>query len=182
MDIYLVRHGEAATDWGKSSDPGLSELGREQARDTATDLLTLLPDNVSLLSSPLLRARETAQALAELMDKPVVVDDTYREIPARVALTERKAWLGAFMAGEWSDQPDYLIAWRDALHQELALLPNTTVIFSHFLAINAIVGKLTDRSETVCFYPDNASVTHFKISNGQLELASLGQQMQTVVN
>jgi broad specificity phosphatase PhoE len=99
MDIYLVRHGEAATAWGKSSDPGLSELGIQQACAAAQALLAELPDDVSLLSSPLLRARETARAPSVLISKPVIIDDTHREIPACVTLPERKAWLGEFMAG-----------------------------------------------------------------------------------
>jgi len=35
MDIFLVRHGEAAASWGESPDPGLSELGRRQAEVAA---------------------------------------------------------------------------------------------------------------------------------------------------
>jgi len=35
ISIYLVRHGEAAASWGESSDPGLSELGWQQAEDAA---------------------------------------------------------------------------------------------------------------------------------------------------
>mgnify|MGYP001817061393 FL=1 len=56
------------------------------------------------------------------------------------------------------------------------------MIFSHFLAINAVVGQITGQPETVCFLPDNASITHLRNIGGSLELVSLGQQMQTVVN
>ena len=35
MDIYLVRHGEAAASWAQATDPGLSEFGHEQARAAA---------------------------------------------------------------------------------------------------------------------------------------------------
>ena len=31
MKIFLIRHGEAAQSWDQSADPGLSELGKEQA-------------------------------------------------------------------------------------------------------------------------------------------------------
>ena len=182
MDIYLVRHGKAATAWGKSSDPGLSKLGQEQASATANALLPELDDEVNLLSSPLLRAVETAQALSELLSRPVVIDETYREVPARVAPDDRKAWLGEFMAGKWADQPDYLLQWRQSLYDGLVNLPASSVIFSHFLAINAVVGQLTDQGETVCFYPDNASITHLRNTGGRLELVCLGEQMQTFVN
>lgn len=35
MNIYLVRHGEAAEHWHKADDPGLSELGHQQAAEIA---------------------------------------------------------------------------------------------------------------------------------------------------
>ena len=33
--IYLIRHGEASGTWADSIDPGLSELGKAQAREAA---------------------------------------------------------------------------------------------------------------------------------------------------
>ncbi len=60
MDIFLVRHGEAAASWGQASDPGLSELGIEQASAAAETLRPLLGLETRLLSSPLKRACDTA--------------------------------------------------------------------------------------------------------------------------
>ena len=64
MDIFLVRHGEAAASWGQESDPGLSDLGRAQAAESARSLQRLMPPNTALVSSPLARAQETAAPLA----------------------------------------------------------------------------------------------------------------------
>ena len=64
MRLYLVRHAEA-----ESGDPDelrtLSARGREQAREVGERLAAdgVRPDAV--LSSPLLRARETADAIAK---------------------------------------------------------------------------------------------------------------------
>ena len=38
--IILVRHGEASASWEKSSDPGLSNLGVNQAEECAEILFT----------------------------------------------------------------------------------------------------------------------------------------------
>ena len=38
MKIYLIRHGEAAQSWDQSADPGLSELGKEQALECFNSL------------------------------------------------------------------------------------------------------------------------------------------------
>lgn len=74
MDLHLVRHGE--TDWNRDGriqgwiDVGLNDTGRRQARRAAGSL----PEDKSfhLVSSPLRRARETADILAEQL--PVEAD------------------------------------------------------------------------------------------------------------
>ena len=58
--IFLVRHGEAAASWGEATDPGLSDKGREQAECAADELASMLGDYTTIVSSPLLRAQETA--------------------------------------------------------------------------------------------------------------------------
>jgi phosphohistidine phosphatase len=70
--LYLVRHAH--------SDPGdpdslrpLSARGREQARELGELLASFAPDAV--LASPLLRARETAAAIAKAADVDLRVDE-----------------------------------------------------------------------------------------------------------
>ena len=63
--IYFVRHGEAEAGFGAHRDPGLSALGRTQAIATAKHLASL--DPIPIFSSPLLRAQETAQELAQYL-------------------------------------------------------------------------------------------------------------------
>ena len=65
---------------------------------------------------------------------------------------------------------------------QLLALQQPTVIFTHFLVLNAVVGLLQDRSETLCYWPDNASVTHLQHTGRELKLVRLGKQMSTVVN
>ena len=49
--IILVRHGEASAKWSVHPDPGLSELGHEQAKD-AGRLMKEKISSYQLLSSP----------------------------------------------------------------------------------------------------------------------------------
>ena len=80
--LILIRHGE--TEWNVEgryqgqADPPLNSKGRQQARSLASKLsgagLELL------ISSPLKRAAETAQILAEILDLPVLLDDRLMEI------------------------------------------------------------------------------------------------------
>jgi len=182
MDIFLVRHGEAAASWGQSSDPGLSELGLQQALQASHQLEPLIPANIQLLSSPLARARETATPLADALGLSVLVDDVFREIPSPVPLPRRQEWLRQFMRESWDEQPDELSRWRDAAEQKLLDLRQPAVVFTHFLVINAIVGRVQGRKETLCFMPDNASITRLFHTGTHLELVALGQEMETVVN
>ena len=33
IQIYLIRHGEAEKSWDEDSDPGLSDLGKQQSKE-----------------------------------------------------------------------------------------------------------------------------------------------------
>ena len=83
MRVYLVRHGQ--TDWNAagrlqgSTDIPLNQAGREQAVATASALVNILPPSTTVVTSPLLRAHHTADALAEALGIEAQVDDRVRE-------------------------------------------------------------------------------------------------------
>ena len=70
--IYMVRHGRAAANFGQSLDPGLDDLGREQAQAVAKRLAPLGP--LPILSSPLARTRETSIPLSKMWDRKPVIE------------------------------------------------------------------------------------------------------------
>ena len=82
MKIYFIRHGE--TPWNKEkrlqgrSDIPLNEYGKELAQITAQALKNI-PFDV-IYSSPLLRAKETAQILAEGRNLPILEDPRLLEM------------------------------------------------------------------------------------------------------
>lgn len=83
-DLWLVRHGQ--TDWnlagrwqGQSPRaPGLNEAGREQALALRSQLAG--KQFAAIYSSDLLRARQTAELLAEPLGLPVNLDPRLREM------------------------------------------------------------------------------------------------------
>jgi probable phosphoglycerate mutase len=182
ISIYLVRHGEAAASWAESSDPGLSELGWQQAEAAGKALHAQLGDSVNLVSSPLARAVETAQPLARIRALDVAINPSFAEIPSPVPLSERQDWLRGFMREQWQQQPEFLHQWRQQALNGLTALTENTVIFTHFLVLNAVVGSILGKQETLCFRPDNASITQLALRDGALELVSAGQEMTTVIN
>lgn len=82
MKIYFVRHGE--TDWNKERkiqgqvDIPLNEFGRHLARETAKGLRDV-PFDVCF-TSPLGRARETAQIILQGRDVPILEDKRILEM------------------------------------------------------------------------------------------------------
>ncbi len=92
------------------------------------------------------------------------------------------------MRGTWQDvavlapagSPDYL-AWRQTLLDSLDRLPQDSVVFSHFIAINVAVGAALSRQDVVCFWPDHASITCVETENGRLRLIDLGREADTTV-
>jgi probable phosphoglycerate mutase len=182
VDIFLVRHGEAAATWGQSADPGLSDLGREQAEQAARELVAAEAGTLQILSSPLARARETAEPLLQVLPTDCQIDKRFREIPAPVPLVQRQAWLQNFMAQTWGEQEQELHAWRDQAVTALLEQQRPCAVFTHFLVINAVVGFVEQRDETLCFWPDNGSITHLRLVNGRLQLIALGRELQSLVN
>jgi len=178
--LYLVRHGQARAAWSQDLDPGLNELGREQALQAARSLASL--SSLDILSSPLARARETAQPLAEVWKKTPRLEARVGEIPSsHLNLSERGPWLLQVMAQKWPDLIPELQAWRAGVLQALAELQADTVIFTHFIAINAAVGTATQDDRVVSFWPGNGSITKLAQQGYKLTLIELGTQAQTRV-
>lgn len=81
MKIYLIRHGQTTSDiedrYGGSYDDHLTEKGREQLKATAQKLVG--KDIEVIFSSPLIRARESAEIIAQAIGTPVEIVDGLQE-------------------------------------------------------------------------------------------------------
>ncbi len=177
--IYLVRHGEAAAGWGEHPDPGLSDNGHIQAEAVAKRLIGL--DIIQTITSPMMRCQETAAAYAELSGRPAKITPQVTEIPTPADIEDRRTWLRDLMAGNWSQTPALVQDWHHDLLQTVANLPDNTVVFSHFIAINAIVGELTGAGAVTVFRPNYCSVTTLSRRGSNLELVERGESLETRV-
>ena len=177
--IYFVRHGEAAASWGEHPDPGLSDKGWIQAEAGAQRLNALPIQNA--LTSPMQRCRDTASAFADISSLVPTVEPRVTEIPTPENCGDRRTWLRDLMAGRWSDAPPTVAAWREALLQTVHDLPDETVVFSHFIAINAIVGFLSESPSVTVFRPNYCSITTLEKTANGLALVELGESLDTRV-
>ena len=185
IQIALVRHGRASGGWDTALDPDLDDLGRRQAEDVAKNLDQIfVGKEVEIISSPLLRCRQTASAFAKLRVLPVRVCDEVTEIPSPngVAMAERVAWLREVMQGRWSDLDENYLVFRDRLVEFVRAIERDTVIFSHFIAINAVIGALTNDDRLVIRSLDNCSLTLLECdANGKLRIAQSGHEADTLI-
>ncbi|MFT5483028.1 MAG: broad specificity phosphatase PhoE [Halieaceae bacterium] len=180
IDIYLVRHGEAEAAWGEAKDPGLSALGREQAIAAASTLIERLP--LDPVTSPLARARETAAAFERVNGEQSRVVEAFGEIPTPPEAVDRRQWLREVMEGNWAQQEDLLLNWRSSALHALQQLTQPTVVFTHFVLINAVLGAIEGSDAVTSTMPANCSIHHIQLVGGELRLVALGEQLQTVVN
>lgn len=177
--LYLVRHGEAAASWGEHPDPGLSELGHRQASSVAAELESLGVRHI--ISSPMQRCRETARPLEARLGLEATIVDAVSEIATPDGVGDRVEWLREFMGGTWDNEARTHLAWRDTMIEFLQGVPGDTVVFTHFVAINAVVSKLQRQAETLVFRPTYCSVTSLEREAGSLKVQRLGSESETRV-
>ena len=185
LQIALVRHGRASAGWDTAVDPGLDELGRQQADDAAKKLDQIFAgQQVAIISSPLLRCQQTAEIFAKLRNASVRVCAEVAEIPSPVGveMSGRVDWLRGAMQGTWTDLGSEYVAFRDSVVEFVQSLKTSTVVFSHFIAINAVVGALTDDDRLVIRSLDNCSITLLEYdSAGNLRIAQTGHEADTLI-
>ena len=185
--LYLIRHGRPVAVWGGADpDPGLDAIGLAQARSAADRLANLplgeRPSRVA--SSPLRRCLETARPLADALGVDVEIDPAVGEVPTPVALAPdaRSVWLREAMGGRWDQivgDLDYE-AWRRAVAAAVTSRPGTAV-FSHFVAINAVVSVIAGDERVVGFRPDHASITTLAVGGDGPRILTLGPEAATGV-
>jgi broad specificity phosphatase PhoE len=179
--IHLVRHGRATAGWDSHPDPGLDDVGVAQARLVTERLAGLEPQPV--VTSPLRRCRETAAPLAARWGEVPVVVTAVAEIPSPpgVPMRARVDWLRRAMAGAWSELEDRYTEFRDGVVRYVAGRDEDTVVFSHFIAINAVIGVCLGDDRVVVRRLDNTSVTVVEVDAGDIRLVEAGHEADTLI-
>jgi broad specificity phosphatase PhoE len=183
--LFLVRHAEPAAGWGGHAlDPGLSDLGSEQAETVAKALSA--KGALDVVSSPMLRCRETAAPYAALRGVAPRIEQRVSEVVAPANVQDRRSWLRETFPWDdgvarrrWSDVGEDLRAWRDTCSVALREMTTDTVVFTHFIAINAIVSAVSKSADTIVFRPAHCSITELELESGGLRVVSLGAEMHS---
>jgi broad specificity phosphatase PhoE len=178
--IIMVRHGRATGGWDDDPDPGLDELGHQQAHAIAERLSSGQP--AVIVSSPLRRCRETAAPLAARLSAHVAIEARVAEIPSPVGvpLNDRVGWLREACAGTWAALGPRYQSYRDEVAACLLELREDTIVFSHFIAINGAIGAATGDDRVVIHSLDNTSCTVFELDGSTLRLVEVGSEAETL--
>jgi broad specificity phosphatase PhoE len=180
--LYLVRHGRASAGWDTDPDPGLDDLGKQQSLDVGARLAPLGPLHVE--TSPLRRCQETAAPLLAAWRLPLMIEPRIAEIPSPegVPMAERVEWLRAAMQGTWTELGPRYTAFRDGVVAAMRSRQRDSVLFSHFVAINAAIGAALGDDRLVIRSLDNCSVTVIDVAaDGGLALVEGGHEADTLI-
>ena len=121
---------------------------------------------------------------AEALGVDLEIDAAVGEIPTPAGLgaEERPAWLRAVFQGNWKDVQgdlDYEV-WRGDMVKSLQARGGTAV-FSHYVAINAVMSHLEGDELVLVFRPDHASISTLEIGTDGLALVERGREASTGV-
>lgn len=130
MLVYFVRHGEskgnanhAGGDFTMDDADQLTELGKKQA--VALGKRLEREGIQRIISSPMRRARETAEGITQTLKLPVEFDDSLYEVRApqkfyQTPIEERQPLVPHLFMSAHSDNPDYTIEDSESFNQALA--------------------------------------------------------------
>jgi uncharacterized phosphatase len=181
MKIYLIRHGE--TDWnliGKvqgREDISLNDTGRSQAKKCA---MALQNTGIKIIiSSPLTRAVETANIIANANDSiDVIVDDGLieRDFGEMSGMTyDRRKYFDKFDKEETMEPLDKLSKRLvDCIHKYATEYKgNDIAMVSHGAAINSVIKVLSNGEEgSGITRLKNACISILKYEDKELNLGS----------
>lgn len=186
MQLLLIRHAlPLRSEPGQGSDPDLSEEGIEQAK-RLPDALARFPIT-RLVSSPQVRAVQTAQPVADALGLTIEIDERLAEydrdmahyIPIEQIAAEFPEELTRLASGHLPtsvDEPAFLARINEAI-RDLAASgqhEDTVAVFSHGGVINGLLHSILRTEKVLCVSVDYAGVTRLLSSrDGSLYVASV---------
>ncbi|MFJ4656052.1 histidine phosphatase family protein [Nocardia sp. NPDC088792] len=172
MQLILVRHAQPqrVTEVAGAADPDLTEIGREQAARVPD---ALAPHRISrVVSSPQLRARETARPTAEKLGLEIEIVDGLaeydRELPAYIPIEDAQRdfaevyeRIKAGYLPEQIDGPAFQRRVFDSIDAIVAAAGHdeTVLVFAHGGVVNVLLQDVLGLARPLTFPIDYCSIT-----------------------
>ncbi|MDG5486869.1 histidine phosphatase family protein [Mycolicibacterium gadium] len=176
MQLLLIRHAlPHRSEPGQGSDPELSEEGIEQAK-RLPDALGRFPIS-RIVSSPQIRARQTAQPVADALGLTIELDDRLAEYDRdlshytpveQISEEDMKRLASGNLPGD-VDQPAFIERVRAGIDDIVAAADHedTVAVFTHGGVINAVAHTVMETERLLCVQVDYAGVTRLLWSSKQ---------------
>ena len=186
--LFLVRHGQSLYNRdssGTTQNSGLTELGWRQAQLLA-DWFARHGQVHAVISSPLMRARQTAEVIAQRLALPVLLQSGLEEADVpyweELPKTPQDDPLGLWDS-TWQPSPErapgysqFRARLRQALQEILsAYLDKTVVIVTHAGTIATLLRSLFG-GHLMTVAVDNGSITHVSWQDGRWRLLAHNSQ------
>jgi probable phosphoglycerate mutase len=180
MRLTLVRHGRPDEDDAeRPHDPKLRADGWQQAEAVAR--LLAAEGITRIVSSPLQRARQTAEPLSRRLGLAVAQIDGWAEADRHVARYRSTETLRAQAPDEWqrflrdpvrylgSDPDEFRAAVLGALAATVGAAERDAhvVVFTHGLPINLVLSQVLGLQRIVHFQPGYGSLTRLRARDAQ---------------
>ena len=182
--ICVIRHGE--TDWNAigrlqgHEDIPLNENGKLQAEQCGLALNSLLNDGRKwevVVTSPLMRAKQTAEIIAGILNiEEIVVDDGLIERDyGKASGLMRDEWRNVYPDGKFEGAEEWDVL-RDRVYSAVVknfdkFSPKDIIIVSHGGAINAILAEVSGHTiGSGKTHLKNACISMLMCNEGRLEV------------
>jgi broad specificity phosphatase PhoE len=176
VQLLLIRHAlPLRSEPGEGADPGLSDVGVEEANR--------LPDALGrhaiarLVSSPQLRAQQTAAPVSQVLGLPIDIDDRLAEYDRELEYYLPIEQIRTEYPEEWErlaqgrlpsgvDEEAFVKRVYAAVDDVVANADHedTVALFSHGGVINVILHRILGTAKLLSFPIDYASITRLRYS------------------
>lgn len=190
MELFLVRHAEPVriVNADGPANPELTPAGNRQAERLAAWLMHDSIDHV--VSSPLLRARETAAPLADQLKQEIVIEPRISEydahsneyIPVEELLITNPDWKHEIVAGQWNENGgptpeefrDTVVAGFESIIERFS--GQRVVVVCHGGTINVYLAHVLNNDRQMWFYPHYTSISRVHASrSGMRSIGSVNE-------
>ena len=110
-------------------------------------------------------------------------DEIFIEIPSKNIVQDKKQdWLKSIIQTKRDDLPDFIESWSDDIYLKSKSFKENTIVFTHFMVINALLSRLAKKNTLMYFYPNYTSVVKVGIKNNAFEYFSTEENKKTSIN
>ena len=80
------------------------------------------------------------------------------------------------------DLPDHVKLWIDYIYRKNNTIKNNSIIFTHFMVINALISEITNSEMLIYFNPGYTSIVTVEIKNEKISSFFIEESKKTFIN